>query len=239
MFKGSVRLAGENNKEYSYRVIKEGIMSLKLKPGQAISEVELADALQISRTPIREVMGKLREEHLVEVLPQVGSYISKIKPQLIEEAAFMRYTLEKEIMKMSCESFPEDKLRELKRNVALQEEIIEQKETDELAFHKLDTKFHSIIFQGNKKEHVWDAITRLSTHYNRIRVLSEIENSFHTAFMEHKKIIKMIEEKDIEHVEEVVHTHILKPTKAWAKLYQPDSPYADYFDLSYKMPVFQ
>ena len=41
MFKGSVRLAGENNKEYSYRVIKEGIMSLKLKPGQAISEVEL------------------------------------------------------------------------------------------------------------------------------------------------------------------------------------------------------
>lgn len=239
MFKGSVRLAGENNKEYSYRVIKEGIMSLKLKPGQAISEVELADALQISRTPIREVMGKLREEHLVEVLPQVGSYISKIKPQLIEEAAFMRYTLEKEIMKMSCEVFPEDKLRELKRNVALQEEIIEQKETDELAFHKLDTKFHSIIFQGNKKEHVWDAITRLSTHYNRIRVLSEIENSFHTAFMEHKKIIKIIEEKDIEHVEEVVHTHILKPTKGWTKLYQSDSPYADYFDHSYKMPIFQ
>ncbi len=239
MFKGSVRLAGENNKEYSYRVIKEGIMSLKLKPGQAISEVELAEALQISRTPIREVMGKLREEHLVEVLPQVGSYISKINPQLIEEAAFMRYTLEKEIMKMACQSFPEEKLRELKRNIALQEEIIEQKETDELAFHKLDTKFHSIIFQGNKKEHVWDAITRLSTHYNRIRVLSEIENSFYTAFMEHKNIIKVIEEKDIEHVEEVVHTHILKPTKTWAQLYQPDSPYVDYFDLSYKMPVFQ
>ena len=79
MFKGSMRHSGENNKEYSYRVIKENIMSLKLKPGQAISEIELAEALQISRTPIREVMGKLREEHLVEVLPQVGSYISKIK----------------------------------------------------------------------------------------------------------------------------------------------------------------
>lgn len=238
MFKGAVRLPGENNKEYSYRVIKEGIMSLKLKPGQAISEVELAEALQISRTPIREVMGKLREEHLVEVLPQVGSYISKIKPKLIEEAAFMRYTLEKEIMKMACEDFPEDKLRELKRNVALQEEVIEEK-TNGLAFHKLDTKFHSIIFQGKNKEHIWDAITRLSTHYNRMRVLSEMENSYYTAFLEHKKIIQVIEEKDIEHVEELVYTHILKPTKTWEKLYQPDSPYVDYFDLSYKMPIFQ
>ena len=58
-----------------------------MKPGQAISEIELAEALQISRTPIREVMGKLREEHLVEVLPQVGSYISKIKPQLIRRSS--------------------------------------------------------------------------------------------------------------------------------------------------------
>nr|WP_295972586.1 GntR family transcriptional regulator [uncultured Bacillus sp.] len=239
MFKGSVRLAGENNKEYSYRVIKEGIMSLRLKPGQTISEVELADALQISRTPIREVMGKLREEYLVEVLPQVGSYISKIKLQLIEEAAFMRYTLEKEVMKMACQSFPEDKLRELKRNVALQEEIVVQKTTDCLAFHKLDTKFHSIIFQGNYKEHVWNAITRLSTHYNRMRVLSEMENSYHTAFSEHKNIIKLIEEKDIEHVEEVVHKHILEPAQSWGKLYQPDSPYVDYFDLSSQMPILQ
>ena len=238
MFTGSTRLTGENNKEYSYRVIKEGIMSLQLKPGQAISEVELAEALQISRTPIREVMGKLREEHLVEVLPQVGSYISKIKPQLIEEAAFMRYTLEKEVMRLACESFPEDKLRELKRNVALQEELVDQK-TEGLAFHKLDTKFHAIIFQGINKEHVWDAITRLSTHYNRMRVLSELEHNFQAAFQEHKNIIQIIENGDVEQVETAVHHHIMKPTKLWGSLLHPESPYSDYFDLSYRTPIFQ
>ena len=127
MLQGKSRLPGENNKEFSYRVIKEGIMSLELCPGQEISEIELAEALQISRTPIREVMTKLREENLVNVIPQVGTYVSKIKLKLIEEAAFMRFTLEKEVLKLSCESFSEDKLLELK-NVAIQEVLLHQEE---------------------------------------------------------------------------------------------------------------
>lgn len=238
MFKGSIRHPGENNKEYSYRVIKENIMSLKLKPGQAISEIELADALQISRTPIREVMGKLREEHLVEVLPQVGSYISKIKPQLLEEAAFMRFTLEKEVLKLACESFPEDKLRELKRNVALQEEIVEQK-TEGLAFHKLDTQFHNIIFHGNRKEHVWEAITRLSTHYNRMRVLAEMELSYYDAFEEHKEILQIIEYNERDKVDDILYSHIIKPTERWDNFFKPDSSYLDYFDLTNRVPMFK
>ncbi len=111
----SKRLTGENNKDYSYRIIKEGIMSLELQPGKAISEIELAEALHLSRTPIREVMAKLREEYLVEVFPQVGTYVSKIKPQLVEEASFMRYYLEKEILKLACESFPYENLLELEK----------------------------------------------------------------------------------------------------------------------------
>ena len=104
----TAKLSGENNKDYAYRVIKEGIMYLELQPGQAISEIELAEALNLSRTPIREVMAKLREENLVEVLPQVGTYVSKINSQLVEEASFMRFTLEKEVLKLACESFAEE-----------------------------------------------------------------------------------------------------------------------------------
>ena len=238
MFRGAKRQTGENNKEYSYRVIKEAIMSLKLKPGQAISEIELAEALEISRTPIREVMGKLREEHLVEVLPQVGSYISKINPKLIEEAAFMRYTLEKAVIKLSCGTLSQETLRELKRNITLQEELVDQKMKG-LAFHQLDTQFHALIFKGNNKEHVWDAITRLSTHYNRMRVLSEMEHSFENAIMDHKNIINLIENKEADKVEQAVHIHIIRPTKLWESLYEPESPYINYFDLSSNMPVFQ
>ena len=141
----SPRLPGENNKDYAYRVIKESIMSLELKPGQSISEIELAEALNLSRTPIREVLAKLREEHLVEVIPQVGTYISKINPQLNKEASFMRYTLEKEVLKLACESFPKTTMFDLKKNMVLQEELIGQKGR-EREFHMLDKEFHQIIY---------------------------------------------------------------------------------------------
>lgn len=231
------RLPGENNKDYAYRMIKASIMSLELEPGQSISEVELAEALGLSRTPIREVLAKLREEHLVEVIPQVGTYISKIDPQLIKEASFMRYTLEKEVLKSACDFFPKANLYDLKKNIVLQEELIGQKGR-EREFHALDKQFHSIIFMGNKREHVWEAITRISTHYNRMRLLSEMENHFDEAIRQHEKIVEILENKDCDLVEEIVRQHIIAPIKLWDKFFQDDSPYLNYFNNPEQKPAF-
>ncbi|CAI9395096.1 MULTISPECIES: GntR family transcriptional regulator [unclassified Bacillus (in: firmicutes)] len=231
------KLPGENNRDYSYRLIKEAIMSLRLKPGQSLSETEIAEALHISRTPIREVIMKLREEHLVEVIPQVGTYISKFKPILIEEAIFARIILEKEILKQSCISFPKNVLVEMKNNIAHQELLLDQKGM-ELEFHKLDKQFHFLIFQGNNKENVWNSIIRLSTHYNRMRLLAEMNLSFSDAILQHKTIVKMIESKNIDQVEAIIREHIIEPTKLWEDLYKPTSPYVDFFDLTNKMPIF-
>jgi DNA-binding GntR family transcriptional regulator len=222
------RLLGENNKDYAYRVIKEGIMSLELKPGQAISEIELAETLNLSRTPIREVLAKLREENLVVVIPQVGTYITKIELQLVKEASFMRFYLEQEILKQSCVSFPQEDLFELKKNIVLQKALIGNKGS-EIDFHQLDNNFHYTIFQGNKKENVWAAITRLSTHYNRIRLLSEMKYRFEKAVSEHETIIDIIEKKESERVEGIVSRHILEPMQLWESLYREGSPYLDYF----------
>jgi GntR family transcriptional regulator, rspAB operon transcriptional repressor len=224
----SPRLPGENNKDYSYRVIKANIMSLNLRPGQVISEIDLAAALEISRTPVREVLAMLKEEHLVEVYPQVGTYVSKINLQLIEEAAFMRFTLEKEVLKLACASFPAEELLELKKNAALQKLLLGQ-EGQAPEFHKLDTEFHHIIFRGNKKENVWTSITRLSTHYNRIRLLSEMERSYDDTIRQHLRIVEIIENKEMENAERMYQEHILSPMKNWEALYHRDSPYASYF----------
>ena len=51
MFTVTPRKSGENNKSYSYRILRDAIMYLELKPGQALSEVEFSYALNISRTP--------------------------------------------------------------------------------------------------------------------------------------------------------------------------------------------
>ena len=109
------KLDKETGKDYVYRVLKDNIMCLELKPGELLSESELAKKLNVSRTPIREVLIKLKAEKLIEVKPQAGTYVSLIDRNLIEEAIFIRYNLEKEALKEACESFSEDILMEWKR----------------------------------------------------------------------------------------------------------------------------
>lgn len=215
--------------EYAYRSVKDAIMSLRLHPGQAISEVELAASLQTSRTPIRRVMTKLKEENLVEVYPQIGTYVSKINFQLIEEAAFMRFTLEKEILKMSCQSFSQKTLEALADNLAEQEKLIGHNDKVH-KFHELDKQFHYLIFKENKMEHVWESISRLSTHYNRIRVLSEMNHSFDEAIEQHQEIIKLIEDKNTNQVDHILYQHVIEPKKYWNHFREPSTKYFNYFE---------
>lgn len=229
MFTVTPRRSGENNKTYSYRILRDAIMYLELKPGQALSEVELADALNISRTPIREVLTQLKEEHLIEVIPQVGTYVTKIDPQLIEEAAFMRFILEKEVLKLACASFPEGHLQRLKQNLTFQD-MLRNTQGKEREFHKLDNEFHSIIFHGLKKEHIWHSIHRLSTHYNRMRLLSELKYGFDKAIDEHHRIVEIIENKLVDQAEQIIYKHILEPKKNWNQLFEKSSPFYEYVD---------
>ncbi len=171
----------ESKKEYAYRILKENIMSLELKPGELLSEVELSEKLDLSRTPIREVLMRLKNEHLIEVKPQSGTYVSLIDLDLIEEALFMRFALEEKVIKEACEYFPQDKIIELEKNIFAQN-IIASMEGGENEFHKLDTSFHETLFLGVKKKTVWESILNISTHYNRMRLLSQkkdSKNEFH------------------------------------------------------------
>ena len=128
MFKAVLRSNGENNNNYAYRAIKKGIISLELQPGQLLSVGELTEALRVSSTPIKSALWKLQQEHLVDIIPQVGSYVSKMNIELIEEAASMWFNLEKEVLKWACNCFPENHLNQLKRNLQMQEMLVAEKE---------------------------------------------------------------------------------------------------------------
>lgn len=222
------KLRGETAKEYAYRVLKGNIMSLELKPGQNINESELSQKLNISRTPIREILMRLKEEHLIEVKPQIGTYVSLLDRQLIEEAFFMRYFLEKEVLKQVCSDFPENKLIELEKNLMSQKCII-GKQNKELDFHNLDIEFHGIIFSGANLEEVWKGILKISTHYNRLRLLSEIKYSNKVLIEQHEQFFYAIKNKDIRAIEVLIEEHFKKPKKGWESIFSDDSEYKHYF----------
>lgn len=207
----------ESGKNYAYRVLKDNIMSIQLKPGDLISESDLSQKLSISRTPIREVLMKLKSEYLIDVKPQSGTYISLIDWNLIEEAVFMRYIIEREVLKEACENFPEDILMEIEKNIFAQTLIVDKADND-IEFHELDNEFHKLLFLGTNKVHIWESITSISTHYNRMRLLSEIKSDKKQIVAQHKLYLDMIKNKSKEGIDKIIESHIKAPVNDWESM---------------------
>ena len=207
----------ETGKEYAYRVLKGNIMSLELKPGELLSESDLSEKLKISRTPIREVIMKLKGEHLIEVKPQAGTYVSLIDKEMIDEAIFMRKLLEKGVLKEACTEFSEEMFMELEKNLFAQKLVL-NKDGKESEFHNLDKEFHRLIFIGCNKINIWESIMKISTHYNRMRLLSETKIDKAQIIKQHEEMIAIIKNKDFNKIDEYIEKHIVAPANEWNKL---------------------
>ncbi len=198
----------ENNRQYTYRVLKENIMNLNLKPGEGISEIELANILNVSRTPIREAISTLKAKNLVKVIPQKGTFIAKIDFSFVEEAFFMRNILEREVLRLACENFSLEALTKLEKNIHFQEFQAKFEENQDELFN-LDNEFHKIIYEDVNKKRVWDIIQQMNSHYNRIRLLDVIEKvNLEKTLAQHQKIIDVIKNKDFDSIDEIVSTHL-------------------------------
>ena len=87
-------LPQESTREFVYRFLNANIMHLRMPPGTSLTEQDIATLLSVSRTPVREAFIQLSHEHLLDILPQKGTYVSLIDLDSVEESKFMRETLE-------------------------------------------------------------------------------------------------------------------------------------------------
>lgn len=201
----------KQTKSEIYEKIRADIMNLKLAPGSLISETDFCELYGISRTPIREIFKKLEEENLLEIYPQIGSYVSKIDLKMVNDALFLRNLCENEIIKESINNPNKNELiNELKKNVAFQE-INANFNGNSYDFFKLDNEFHSILFSFNERENIWKNILKFTTHYDRLRLIDAVEKTNQEkTILEHKHIIEIIEKGDIEEVNKTVVNHLEK-----------------------------
>lgn len=207
----------ENNKDYAYRVLRDNIMTLNLKPGELVSETELSEKLGISRTPIREVLMKLKNEHLIEVKPQTGTYISLIDINMVNQGLFMRYTLEREVVKEACNGLSDDIIMELEKNLFAQK-LIANKDDSAIEFHELDQEFHELLFKGTNKGDIWNCILNMSTHYNRMRLLIALKHEKKKNIRDHEMYLELIKNKSSEGLDDIIKSHIKESTHNWMKI---------------------
>lgn len=214
----------ENARSYAIRVLLYNIVNLELPPGSAVSENELSTALSLSRTPVREALIELNRMGLVEVLPQRGSYISKIDYAIVEESRFMRLVIENAILKLACEGISQEYLDALEHNLEEQRKYTDRTDADK--FMELDNEFHRLIFESVNKTWCYKIINEQMVHFDRLRTLTlkAIKNKY--SLKDHEDIFYAIRRKDPEMAEMLMTRHLTRHLLDRSELVEL---YPDYF----------
>ena len=149
----SDRASGGSARDQVYAALREAIVSAELEPGRRLSENELAEALGVSRTPVREALVRLRDERLVAIVPQLGTFVTLISTDAIADAAFVREALECSAIRLATERASERELEELQANLAAQERAEQSGDTE--AFDRLDEALHRTLCELSGREIAW------------------------------------------------------------------------------------
>lgn len=161
---------GGTVRDQVYALIRQAIISIELAPGQALSENELADEYGVSRTPVREALIRLANDGLVEVVPQLGTYVSRINPQDVREAQFIRESLE-------LASLPGVTDNASETDAAALHELLEAQraaaaKSDLTRWFELDEDLHRSLLEIAGHPRVWPVVQSAKAHMDRVRMLS-------------------------------------------------------------------
>ncbi len=193
-----------------YRVlerIRGAIVQLQLKPGNPLSEAEIARQLGVSRQPVREAFIKLAESGLVEVRPQRGTFVRLISVREVENARFLREAIEVAIVRKAV---AEAKAEEL---AGMEDLIGRQRVTaaagDTAGFLRLDEKFHQAIAASADCDDAWRVLEGLKAQMDRVRYLSLPEATpLETIIGQHTDIVDAIKARSAADAEAAMRRHL-------------------------------
>lgn len=216
------RTPGLAARERIYLTLREAITTAELAPGRRLSENELAGQLGVSRTPIREALALLREERLVTIVPQLGTFVTRISPAAIADAAFVREALECAAVRVAAERIESAALAELQANLAA------QASADADRFHALDDDFHRRLCGASGHPVAWELAQRANGQLDRLRRLSLPEPGYRLAMVEeHHAVLAAVAELDPGRAERTLRHHLRMVPSLLGALRER---YPDYFD---------
>ena len=156
--------------ETIYDDLKDQIIFLRLKPGEEISQAEISENFDVSRSPVRDALMRLRSEGLVVMRPQRGCWVSKIDLSRVDDECFFRLALEKSVIDRYREYMKSSDITRLDYFIDLQKEAAEAGDT--VAFYNADDDMHSIFFEASGLMRIWQLIQRETGNHRRMRILS-------------------------------------------------------------------
>ena len=193
-----------------YHHLRGAIIRGELRPGQALSESEIARQNSTSRQPVREAFIKLAEDQLVSIQPQRGSFIVKISLADVLGARFVREAIEVALVQEAAVTAAVSTINELRQ-------LIEQQKSagqgHNERFLALDEEFHRTIAMSVGHAHAWRVIEKIKAQMDRIRYLSLNDATPIPLLIEqHIRIVDGIEAGDPTAAAAAMRTHLREIT---------------------------
>lgn len=196
-------------REIVYEQLKMQILTGKIIPGTRMMEVELADEMGVSRTPVREAIRKLEKEGLVTIEPRRGAYASDISVKDMVDTLEVREDLESLAASLAAERMSMGQIEELKKINEGYSEAIKNSDTEKII--QYDELFHKYIVScsGNKTLiQLSETVQELALRFRYLYYddFSRYENMP----IEHKQIVEAITSGDVQKTRQTADNHVKK-----------------------------
>jgi DNA-binding GntR family transcriptional regulator len=186
--------------------LRRAIVCLDLKPGEILDKGALCERLGVSRFPVSEALARLQSEGLVEIMPQRGSMVSRVRIGDVVENMLIRKALESEAIRALVASKPEGLDADLAGNLAAQANAVQRADRED--FHQLDVVFHEILFETMRFGRIRAVIESARANLDRARRIVLDPRRLATSLAEHQAIAGAIAAADAEAAVAAMRSHI-------------------------------
>ena len=196
-----------------FTTLRQAILKGELQPGERLMEIQLADKMGVSRTPIREAIRKLEKEGLVTMIPRKGAEVAGISEKMLKDVLEVRMTLETLAFRLAMKNVtPADiqKMEEYERSFA---EAVQKK--DLVAMAAADEAFHFVIYDIADNEKLKELLNNLRENMYRYRMeYLKDEEDRQTLLEEHSNLIEAFRKHDLSMGVKMTEQHVDNQEKA-------------------------
>lgn len=196
-----------------FNTLRQAILRGELKPGERLMEIQLANKLGVSRTPVREAIRKLELEGLVLMIPRKGAEVADISEKSLKDVLEVREALEELAARLACDKITKEGINRLKE--AAQDFRSALKSNDITQMAEADVRFHDVICNATENQKLGQLLNNLREQMYRYRIeYLKDQQVYEKLLSEHEEIIRHIEKGEKNEAARVVSRHIENQAQA-------------------------
>ena len=196
-------------REVVCEALREAIRKGVLKPGERLMEMQLAEELGVSRTPVREAIRKLDQEGFVVMMPRRGTYVANMSIRDVNEIFEIRTALESLSNGLAAERITTEELEKLQELLVQIGECIEEGDMDKIV--ATDIEFHDLLYRASRNSRLEGIVSNLREQLTRFRTLSmSYPGRLEATLEEHRAMVDAIAKGDVEAARHAAEHHMEK-----------------------------